>query len=126
MHDFSTEESSTVSESAEKSPRRGLVAIGVNLDLLLLLPGKTLCLAVPDVTLGQPLACLDQLHHVDELLGGHDGEADDSQNPGPEAVHLVDAGHFEGRRAIGVDEELAQDRRVDLGALMDRRCGAVW
>lgn len=74
-----------------------------------------------DVALGQPAAGLDELDDVDDLLEGHDGEADAGEDPGPEAVHLVGARELERARAVGVGEDLAQQRRVDLGALVQRR-----
>lgn len=69
-----------------------------------------------DVALGQPLARLDQLDDVDDLLAGHDGEADAGQDPGPEGIHLVGAGHLERGGTVRVRKDLAEDRRVDLRA----------
>lgn len=46
------------------------------------------------VALSQPPARLNQLHNIDVLLEGHDGQADDAKGPGDGAVHLVGAGHF--------------------------------
>lgn len=77
------------------------------------------------VPLGEPLARLDQLHDVDDLLERHDGEADAREDPGPEAVHLVDASELEGARAVRVRKDVLQEGRVDLRALVDRLGGVV-
>lgn len=83
----------------------------------LLLSGQALLLARLNVTLCQPLAGLDKLDDVDKLLSCHDGEADPSNDPRPEAVHLVCSGELQRTRAVGVGEHLAKQRRIDLGAL---------
>lgn len=76
-----------------------------------------------EVALGEPAAGLDKLDDVDGLLDGHDWEADASDDPGHERVHLVGAGHLEGGGAVGVGEELADDGRVGLGAGLDLGAG---
>lgn len=46
------------------------------------------------IALGEPPARLDELDHVDDLLGEHDGEAGDGEDPGDGAVDLVGARHL--------------------------------
>lgn len=76
------------------------------------------------VALGEPAASLDELDDVDALLDGHDGEADARGDPRPEAVHLVGAGQLEGACAVRVGEEVLEQRRINLRALVDRLgCG---
>ena len=58
-----------------------------------------------DIALGQPARRLDQLHDVDELLGGHDRTRHAGNDPRPEAVHLVGARQLERAGAIGTREE---------------------
>ena len=71
------------------------------------------------VTLGEPPAGLDELDDVQDLLDGHDGETNARDDPRPERVHLVGAGHFEGSGAVGVREELAERRAIKLSSLLD-------
>lgn len=45
-------------------------------ELGVLLRRKALGLAILHIDLSKPLACLDKLNNVKDLLNGHDGEAD--------------------------------------------------
>lgn len=95
--------------------------------LLVKLPQSTACscwirtgslslLAVPSlppackVTLCQPLAGIDQLHDIDELLEGHYGSRDSSDHPGPEAVKLISSGHFQSTCTPWASEKAAWGR----------------
>lgn len=42
-----------------------------------------------NITFGEPFTGLDQLHHIQKLLPGHDRERHPGDDPWPEAVHLV-------------------------------------
>jgi hypothetical protein len=54
----------------------------LSLSSALLLLWESFRVASLPVQLGQALACLDQLHHVDDLLECHDGKADAGKDPG--------------------------------------------
>lgn len=82
-------------------------------------PRQPLRLTHSDVALSQPLARLDDLNNIDELLEEHDGEAAAGQHPRPEAVHLVSAGQLKGGSAVGAGKELAQQGPVDLRSGLD-------
>jgi hypothetical protein len=73
------------------------------------------------VSLGQPSARLDQLDNVDDLLEGHDGEADTSNHPRPKAIHLIGSRQLERTRAVRIREDLSEERLVDLGSLVHGR-----
>ena len=45
--------------------------------------------SLQDITLSDPLAGLHELNNVDELLGRHDGEGGDGEDPRNGAVHFV-------------------------------------
>jgi len=49
-----------------------------------------------DISLSQPLARLNQLNDIDDLLASHDGETDDSEDPWDGRVHLVGTGQLHG------------------------------
>lgn len=85
-----------------------------HLSLLGLRPGKTLRLASLNVDIGKALAGVDELDNVDNLLAKHDGEANSSNDPGPERIHLVGTSEFKSSGAEGVGEYLSQNRGVDL------------
>lgn len=87
--------------------------------LALVLLGQALGLPHSNVSLSQPLARFDDLDHVDELLEEHDGEADTSDDPRPEAVHLVGTRQLERRGAVGAGEDLPQQCLVDLRSRLD-------
>lgn len=76
--------------------------------------GQTLCPTDLNILCAQSPAGLDHLHHVDELLDGHDGEADGGQNPWNRRVHLVCTCHLKGCSAEGVREYLTKNRCVEL------------
>lgn len=76
--------------------------------------GKPLRLPFLAIHLRQPLARLHELYDVDDLLRRHYGEADASEHPRDERVHLVRARELERRRAVGIGEDLAEERGVDL------------
>jgi len=57
------------------------------------------------ITLSQPLAGLDQLDDVDDLLKSHDREADRAEDPRHGAIHLVGAGVFHCGGGEGRGEE---------------------
>lgn len=87
--------------------------------LSLRLPRQTVRLPHRNVALGQPPARLDDLDDVDELLEEHDGETDASNDPRPEAVHLVGARQLERRGAVGARKDLPQQRLVHLCPCLD-------
>ncbi len=89
--------------------------------LLLLLRCEPLRPPGLNITLGQPPAGLNELDHVDDLLQRHDRETDTGDDPWPEAVHLVGSCELEGASTVRVGEDVAQERRVHLGTLLDRR-----
>lgn len=60
------------------------------------------------VTLCEPAAGVDQLDNVDKLLEQHDRGRDAGDNPGPEAVDLVGAGHLKSAGTPGASEETAR------------------
>lgn len=90
-----------------------------HLSLLGLRPGKTLRLASLNVDIGKAFAGVDELDNVDDLLAKHDGEANSSNDPGPERIHLVGTGEFESSGAEGVRENLSQNRGVDLNTRLE-------
>lgn len=63
-----------------------------------------------EVTLSHPAGGIDHLHHIDELLKGHDGERDAGDDPGPGALELVGTGHLEGTGAPWAGEETGRLR----------------
>jgi hypothetical protein len=65
-------------------------------------PGCASCLAV---ALGQPLAGVDQLEDVEDLLKGHDWEAHAGDNPRYGRVHLVRARQLQSSGAVWVQED---------------------
>lgn len=50
------------------------------------------CSALSKVCVNHQLASLDNLHDVDELLKGHNGSRDPSDNPGHVAINLIRSG----------------------------------
>lgn len=66
-----------------------------------LLPGR-------DITFTEPLAGLDELDDIDDLLPRHDGGTDTGDDPGHGAVHLVGAGHLQRTCAPRVGEQGAR------------------
>jgi hypothetical protein len=83
------------------------------LNLLANIARQTLSLPHLAVGVGQQVAGSDKLDYVDELLGGHDGQANAGNDPGHGRVHLVGAGELQGGGAEGVREDLLEDRGVD-------------
>jgi hypothetical protein len=88
-------------------------------NLGVLLRRKTLGLAILNIDLGKPLACFDKLNYVEDLLNGHDGEADAGQSPGDRRIHLVCTGELQSRCAERVGEDLTKKRAVDRGSRLD-------
>jgi len=62
-----------------------------------------------NIALSQPPAGLDELDHVNDLLQGHDGEAEAGNHPGPKAVHLVGPGKLESAGTVRIGEEMAKE-----------------
>lgn len=73
-----------------------------------------------NVALSEPLARLDQLDDVDDLLAGHDREGHGGENPRDSAVHLVGAGHLHGAGGPRAGEE---ERRLGRGGRPGRQAG---
>lgn len=72
-----------------------------------------------DITLSQPLARFDELDNVENLLECHDGRRDTCQNPRPEAIHFVGAGHF---HSIGTSRRYEKGQSRMTGAARLNRC----
>lgn len=66
-----------------------------------------------DIALSQPLARLDELLDVDQLLAEHDGEADGREDPRNRAVELVGAGHL---HCVGAPRGCPEDGGAGRGA----------
>ena len=62
-----------------------------------------------NIALSQPPAGLDELDHVNDLLQGHDGEAEAGNHPGPKAVHLVGPCKLESAGTVRIGEEVAEE-----------------
>lgn len=86
---------------------------------LALLPRQALFLPHCNVPFSQPLAGLNQLDDVHDLLVGHDWEADTGEDPRHSAVHLVGAGKLEGCGAVGAREDLLQHGAVHLSSRLE-------
>lgn len=84
----------------------------LGLVLLLQWSWQTFRLAHLDISLCQPLAGVDKLNDIYDLLGGHDGEADTSDNPRPSGVHLVRTGRLKGCSTEGIGKHLLQNGSI--------------
>jgi len=68
-------------------------------------PRQTRLATALAIILRKPLAGVDELHDVDDLLAEHDGEADAGDDPRDGGVELVGAGELERAGGVGVGEE---------------------
>lgn len=66
------------------------------------------------------------MHDVDDLLAEHDWEADSSDDPRPERVHLVRSHQFQCTSAVGVGEKEGCGGSGGIAGLERRsRSGAI-
>lgn len=81
--------------------------------------------AVLAITLCEPAARVDQLDNVDKLLEQHDRGSDASDDPGPEAVDLVCAGHLERTGTPRAGKKTARHRVGGVSGLHRGRLGVA-
>lgn len=89
-----------------------------------MLPALLGSLPIGNVTLDHPVAGIDQLDNVDDLLKRHDGKRDTRNHPRPEAINLVRPSHLESTGAPWAGEQAGRGRMRGATGLHGTRLGS--